>query len=182
MRRLLLLFALLSGCASIRDAQTHPHPTPDHQIVACVIQCPEGWDSKPMKKCRGNSRQWTVDVHLTGEDDVPGDPEQSRWLTGLTSFGADFVTRERLRARGIAEFDRVDETKRPNLEWSRAYVAELKHVRREMGNESFAAYLKSDVVLTSCESYRQQRCFSKAATNSPCGAHPGEPDPLRPNK
>ncbi len=105
-------------------------------------------------------------INITGGEDVYGDPERSRWFTGVPSRLADFTVLERLVA------ERVEEG---TASWAKRYREIFEQVKREIAQEALAAYPKMDVVLMSCEAYKQQRCMAK--TSMPCAAMPGETDP-----
>jgi hypothetical protein len=170
---------LASSCASVPA----PHPTPERPIMACVISCPEGFTMRQQHLCR-SARRWLLDVRLTGEDDRPGDPSESRWFTGLTSYGADYITRERLRLMeglippcpespaGQLAGKKCSE---PAI-WAERYSATMKEVQHEMGDEAKAAYNKQDVLLESCDSFKRRTFLTMSADQR--GVHPGETDPV----
>jgi len=93
---------------------------------------------------------------------VPGNPEESRWFTGLTSFGADYTVRQRLKAESLKD---------GTAEWAKRYGEVLKDVQREFGREAKQAYNKQDIVLMTCRAYRDLMC---GGVDKKCGEHPGE--------
>ncbi len=167
MRHYIAIAALLTSCASVPARQ----PSPSNRVPGCYISCPSGFLSHPQHECRDH-RAWLTDISITGGEDVPGDPSESRWFTGLTSFGADYVVRERLKLAGVKDDG--------SAAWARKYGEVLTAVQQEMGDEARAAYPKVDVLLMTCDSYKQIRCMAKV--DYPCAAMPGEPDPLRPDR
>ena len=161
-----LCMAVIIGGCFVSCVTTTPHPKPDRPIAGCYLTCPDGWFMRPQHRCRGS--MWMQDIQITGEDDVPGDPAESRWFTGLTSFGADYMVNERLKAAGITRAD---------PRWREKYSELLAQVTRELGREAKAAYPKLDVVLMSCDALKAMRCMASGQ----CAHHPGEPDPLHPD-
>lgn len=157
MRRLSPLLLVLACCAT-----SERHPTQGQPITACVISCASGhWGSRIQHICVGRTR--FQDINITGEDNDPQSPSGDLWLTGLTSYGADFVVQERLTKEGTTKGD---------PKWLQRYSAILKDVQREMGDDARASYLKGDTVLMSCQSYIASKC----GASDNCGIHPGEED------
>lgn len=169
---LAILALLLTSCATVRDREAHPHPTVTNPIAACHISCPDGWLNERMHACRGD-RQWTEDIQLTGGEDEDGDPSAARWFTGSTSILADSEVQRRLAAAHVGPLDKA---------WPRMYGEFLSAIRKDLGDAAFASYPKDEVVLMRCEQYRRERCSSLADAERPCAAHPGEPDPLHPDR
>jgi hypothetical protein len=157
------LAAFFVRCASVPP----PHPTVAHAISGCYISCSAGYKIRQQHSCRSDSR-FMQDITITGEDDVPGDPSESRWFTGATSFGAAHEVEALLEVVGVTK------KSTPMAEYSRRYAEELKRVQAELGERSRAAYNKQDVVLKSCQAYRDQVCAELALTGHPCGQFPGE--------
>ena len=151
---------IASGCATAGSEP--PHPTPDHPIQGCYISCASGRSFGARFQHLCQSDRFLLDIPITGEDNVPDDPSESRWFTGLTSTGADYTVRKRLKAESLKD---------GTVEWARRYQIVLKDVKREMGDEARAAYNKQDVVLMTCRRYIDQVC---GGVDKKCGTHPGE--------
>ncbi len=149
----------MMACSSI---PTDIHPTLNHPIKGCLITCANGrhFGYRDQHLCQGDRHFLEIDI--TGEDNVPEDPSESRWYTGLTSTGADYEVKRRLKDEGL---------KTGTVEWGRRYSVVLKDVQREMGNEARAAYKKQDVVLMPCKAYIAMYCDQP---DKKCGTHPGE--------
>ena len=121
-----------------------------------------------MHQCRSDRRDG-LDIIITGEENDPGNPGDSRWLTGYINAAAEGLIVKRLASRGITQASK---------QWGAQFSAELSRLRSEFGNSVRATYLKIDVVLQTCSTYFATQCMGN--TEHPCAAHPGEPDPLHP--
>lgn len=165
-----VLVALLR-CAAV----PLPRPTPDHPIAACYISCKEGYFNRGQHSCRGDRRRM-LNINITSEDDVPGDPQESRWFTGLPSYGADYIVRERLLTLDglippCREGQLAGRACSAPLVWGQRYAVRMKEVQNELGDEARAAYNKQDVELMTCESYIARIC---GGIDAKCSMHPGE--------
>lgn len=173
MRRLIIaaLCGVFCSCASV--VTTTQHPTIDHPLIGCYIGCPAGYSifgsfRQELLNCRNGSR-WLEDLRITGEDDNPNDPSESRWFTGYLNTAAEGLILRRLADRGVTRLSK---------EWAAEYGAEEKRLRAEFGDSVRAAYLKIHVALESCDAFKRAHCLAIGT----CAAHEGEPDPLHPNQ
>lgn len=155
------LLLLMTACAT-----APPKPSVSHPIRACVISCKHGWLSRRQHLCRGGEGTYFTDITITGEDPVDGNPSESRWLTGVSSFGVQLEAQQRLKKDGVAETD-------PG--YASKYAALIKQLADEWGDEGRAAYNQQDVVLMPCTQYMEQRRAAREPDKR--GQHPGE-DPF----
>jgi len=168
MRRsfLAVLCAVLWACASTDVVR---HPTLEHPLHGCYIGCPFGYSlfgsfRQQQLNCNGTTRYLT-DVTITGEDDAPGSPDESRWFTGYLNAAAEGMILKRLAARGV---------NKASAEWAHEYGLEEQRMRSEYGDSVRAAYPKKHVALQSCDTFRRSQCMASGN----CAALPGEPDPV----
>jgi hypothetical protein len=154
--------AFCFSCASVPD----PHPTPQHKVVACVVLCPAGYALRPQHICRSDRTQFK-DILISGEENDPNNPQESRWLTGAPTLAVERLVIDRLAAAGARPTD---------ADWSKKFSDVFDEIRADVGNDAFETYAKIDVVLQTCSAVIQMRC---GAGSRDCAAHPGEPDPRR---
>ena len=163
-----LILAALAAAFSFACASSPlRHPTPDHRIAGCFLSCPSGrWFSRANHICSGS--MYFLDLTISGEEDVAGDPSESRWFTGSDPIWVEHEAIKRLAAKGITPADAAI--------WSTSYGEERDALRRQYGDDATrAAYNKQDVVLHTCATFIQMRSSGRSAEQR--GVHPGEPDP-----
>jgi hypothetical protein len=162
MRRLIVaaIAAIFVSCASSPE----PHPTPEHKVVGCYVACPAGYALRRQHICRSDRTQFK-DILISGEENDPNNPQESRWLTGAPTLAVERLVSDRLTAAGARPTD---------ANWSKKFADLFDEIRADVGNDAVESYAKVDVVLQTCSAVIQMRC---GAGSRDCAAHPGEPSP-----